>query len=115
MGTQGSEVARLGPGCRSRSFAGKANWSPNDHAILARGPFPVHNADMTTGEHRDGVPGQLPVWDAGSLDATERELRAKARALRALAQSALATGTADETVREYLNAVMAFAGMHVGD
>jgi hypothetical protein len=55
------------------------------------------------------------VWDAGSLDATERELRAKARALRALAQSALATGTADETVREYLNAVMAFAGMHVGD
>jgi hypothetical protein len=55
------------------------------------------------------------VWDAGSLDATERELRAKARALRALAQSALATGTADETVREYLNAVMDFAGMHVGD
>jgi hypothetical protein len=32
-----------------------------------------------------------------------------------LAQSALATGTADGTVREYLNAVMAFAGMYVGE
>jgi hypothetical protein len=70
---------------------------------------------MTTREHHDGAPGQPPAWGAGNPDATERELRAKARALRALAQSALATGTADETVREYLNAVMAFAGMHVGD
>jgi len=76
---------------------------------------PVHNAHMTTHEPHDRAPGGPLAWDAGSPDATEQELRAKARALRALAQSALATGTADETVREYLNAVMAFAGMHAGD
>jgi hypothetical protein len=69
---------------------------------------------MTTCEPHDRAPGGPLAWDAESPDATEQELRAKARALRALAQSALATGTADETVREYLNAVMAFAGMHAG-
>jgi hypothetical protein len=70
---------------------------------------------MTTRESHDWAPGGPLSWDVGSPDATERELRAKARALRALAQSALATGTADGTVREYLNAVMAFAGMYVGE
>jgi hypothetical protein len=70
---------------------------------------------MTTHEPHDWAPGGPPAWDAGSPGATEQELRAKAHALRALAQSALATGTADETVREYLKAVVAFAGMHAGD
>ena len=68
---------------------------------------------MTTHESHDRTPCRTLAWDHGSPDATERELRAKARALRTLAQSALATGTADGTVREYLNAVMAFAGMYV--
>jgi hypothetical protein len=70
---------------------------------------------MTTFEPYDRVPGGPLAWDAGSPDTTEQVLRAKAQALRTLAQSALATGTADATVREYLNAVMAFAGMHAGD
>jgi hypothetical protein len=70
---------------------------------------------MTTCEPHDRAPDGPLAWDAGCPDPTEQELRAKARALRALAQSALATGTPDETVREYLNAVMAFAGMHAGD
>jgi hypothetical protein len=70
---------------------------------------------MTTHQPHDWAPSGPLAWDAGSPDATEQELRAKARALRTLAQSALATGTADETVREYLNAVRAFAGMHAGD
>ena len=60
---------------------------------------------------------RLDRWSGrtGSLIAAEQELRAKACTLRALAQSALATGTPDGTVREYLNAVLAFAGMYVGD
>jgi hypothetical protein len=70
---------------------------------------------MTTHQPQDWATLGPLAWDAGRPDATEQELRAKAQALRALAQSALATGTADETVREYLNAVMAFAGMHAGD
>jgi len=77
---------------------------------------------MTTCEPHNRAPDGPLAWDAGCPDPTEQELRAKARALRAkaralraLAQSALATGTADETVREYLNAVMAFAGRHAGD
>jgi hypothetical protein len=70
---------------------------------------------MTTCEPHNRAPDGPLAWDAGCPDPTEQELRAKARALRALAQSALATGTADETVREYLNAVMAFAGRHAAD
>jgi hypothetical protein len=70
---------------------------------------------MTTHKPHDRASGAPLAWNAKGPDATEQELRAKAQALRALAQSALATGTADETVREYLNAVMAFAGMHAGD
>lgn len=70
---------------------------------------------MTTHEPNDLPPLGPLEWEAGSLDAAERELRAKARTLRSLAQSALATGTPDGTVREYLNAVLAFAGMYVGD
>jgi hypothetical protein len=70
---------------------------------------------MTTHKPHDRASGAPLAWNAKSPDATEQELRAKAQALRALAQSALATGTADETVREYLNAVMAFAGVHAGD
>ena len=70
---------------------------------------------MTAYEPHDRTSDGPLANDAGSPDPTVQELRAKARALRALAQSALATGTADETVREYLNAVMAFAGMHAGD
>jgi hypothetical protein len=69
---------------------------------------------MTTSESPhsalDGARGR----QFGDPDFAERELRAKARTLRALAQSALATGTADGSVREYLNAVMAFAGMYAG-
>jgi hypothetical protein len=86
----------------------------NDHANLARWLPSVHNAHMTTHESHDRARSGTVAWDAGSPEATERELRAKARALRALAQSALETGTPDGTVREYLNAVMAFAGMYVG-
>jgi hypothetical protein len=68
---------------------------------------------MTTHDSHDRAPGGTLARDAGIPDATERELRARARALRTLAQSALATGTPDGTVREYLNAVMAFAGMYI--
>jgi hypothetical protein len=76
----------------------------------------VHNVHMTTREPHDrAADGPLAREVGSSPDATEREVRAKARAPRVLAQSALATGTADETVREYLNAVMAFAGVHAGD
>jgi hypothetical protein len=70
---------------------------------------------MTTRAPNDLPPLGPLEWEPGSPGATERELRAKARTLRALAQSALATGTPDGTVREYLNAVLAFAGMYVGD
>jgi hypothetical protein len=69
---------------------------------------------MTTNRSHDRaseVPVQTP--DVGSDEDAEREMRAKARALRALAESALANGAADGTVREYLNAVMDFAGMYV--
>jgi hypothetical protein len=69
---------------------------------------------MTTHELHDRTPGGPTAW-AGTPAATECELRAKARALRTLAQSALETGTPDGTVREYLNAVMAFAGMYTGE
>jgi hypothetical protein len=69
---------------------------------------------MTTSESHGSAPDGSPEHQFGDPDFAERELRAKARTLRALAQSALATGTADGTVREYLNAVMAFAGMFVG-
>ena len=70
---------------------------------------------MTTNEPNDRPPVGPLEWEADSPDAAEQELRAKACTLRALAQSALATGTPDGTVREYLNAVLAFAGMYVGD
>ncbi len=72
---------------------------------------------MSTNERNDLPPvGPLEwEWEGRRLIAAETELRAKAGALRALAQSALATGTPDGTVREYLNAVLAFAGMYVGD
>lgn len=70
---------------------------------------------MTTREPHDRIPGRPAEWETGSPDATERELRAKARALRALAQSALETGTPDGTIREYLNAVLAFAGMYAAE
>jgi hypothetical protein len=70
---------------------------------------------MTTGASHNRVPDRPAGPDAVGPDATEHELRAKARALRALAQSALESGTPDGTVREYLNAVLAFAGMYVGD
>jgi hypothetical protein len=68
---------------------------------------------MTTHDPHDGAACGTLDWDRRSPDATERELRAKACALRTLAQSALATGTVVGTVREYLNAVVAFAGMYV--
>jgi len=70
---------------------------------------------MTTREPHDREPGGPSAWHARTPAATEWELRAKARALRTLAQSALETGTPDGTVREYLNAVMAFAGMYAGE
>jgi hypothetical protein len=70
---------------------------------------------MTTHESHERAPCATLASDGGGSDAAERELRAKARALRTLAQSALETGTIDGTVREYLNAVMAFAGMYVGE
>jgi hypothetical protein len=70
---------------------------------------------MTTREYHDRAPGGPAAWNAHTPAATEWELRAKARALRALAQSALETSTPDGTVREYLNAVMAFAGMYAGE
>jgi hypothetical protein len=70
---------------------------------------------MTIREPHHRTSGVPLAWDAENLDATEQELRAKARALHTLARSALATGTPDGTVREYLNAVMAFAGMYVGE
>jgi hypothetical protein len=89
--------------------------SRNDHATLAQERLSVHNAHMTTRDSHDGAPGGPLAWDGGSPDATERELRAKARALQAVAQSALATSPVDGTIREYLNAVMAFAGMYVGE
>jgi hypothetical protein len=72
---------------------------------------------MSTNERNDLAPVGPLEWECEGrrLIAAESELRAKAGALRALAQSALATGTPDGTVREYLNAVLAFAGMYVGE
>ena len=72
---------------------------------------------MTTNERHDLAPVGPLEWECEGRRRSppESELRAKAGALRALAQSALATGTPDGTVREYLNAVLAFAGMHAGD
>jgi hypothetical protein len=45
----------------------------------------------------------------------ERELRAKARELCAVAQSALATGKAYGAMKEYLVSVVALAGKYVKD
>jgi hypothetical protein len=45
----------------------------------------------------------------------ERELRAKACELRAVAQSALASGRADGAMKKYLLSVLALTGRYVND
>jgi hypothetical protein len=45
----------------------------------------------------------------------ERELRTKACELRAVAQSALASGRADGAIKEHLVSVVALTGMYVRD
>jgi len=70
---------------------------------------------MTTRELNHSPAAGPLECESATPAATQRELRIKARTLRALAQSALATGTPDATAREYLTAVLAFAGMYVGD
>jgi hypothetical protein len=45
----------------------------------------------------------------------ERELRAKVRELRTVAQSALDTGRADGAMKDYLVSVVALTGMYIKD
>jgi hypothetical protein len=45
----------------------------------------------------------------------ERELRAKAGELRAVAQSALASGRADGVIKEYLVSVVALTDLYIKD